>query len=89
MRFSTLLASALLFWSAGATWAQCENLFFSEAAEGSSNNKYLEIYNPTGADVDLSGYAFPSVSNAPSVVGEYEFWNAFLRVPWWRLVTCT
>ena len=77
MRFSTLLASALLFWSAGATWAQCENLFFSEAAEGSSNNKYLEIYNPTGADVDLSGYAFPSVSNAPSVVGEYEFWNAF------------
>jgi hypothetical protein len=35
MRFSTLLASALLFWSAGATWAQCENLFFSEAAEGS------------------------------------------------------
>ena len=77
MRFSTLLASALLIWSAGATWAQCENLFFSEAAEGSSNNKYLEIYNPTGADVDLSGYAFPSVSNAPSVVGEYEFWNAF------------
>ena len=77
MRFSTLLASALLFWSAGATWAQCENLFFSEAAEGSSNNKYLEIYNPTGADVDLSGYAFPSVSNAPTVVGEYEFWNAF------------
>ena len=55
MRFSTLLASALLIWSAGATWAQCENLFFSEAAEGSSNNKYLEIYNPTGADVDLSG----------------------------------
>ena len=52
-------------------------LFFSEAAEGSSNNKYLEICNPTGADVDLSGYAFPSVSNAPTVVGEYEFWNAF------------
>ena len=77
MRFSTLLASALLFWSAGATWAQCENLFFSEAAEGSSNNKYLEIYNPTDADVDLSGYAFPNVSNAPSVAGEYEFWNAF------------
>ena len=63
MRFSTLLASALLFWSAGATWAQCENLFFSEAAEGSSNNKYLEIYNPTGADVDLSGYASVSYTH--------------------------
>ena len=70
MRFSTWLASAILMWSAGTAWAQCDNLFFSEAAEGSSNNKYLEIYNPTGADVDLSGYAFPSVSNDPSVVGE-------------------
>ncbi|MEE2920086.1 MAG: lamin tail domain-containing protein, partial [Bacteroidota bacterium] len=77
MRFSTWFASAILMWSAGTAWAQCDNLFFSEAAEGSSNNKYLEIYNPTGADVDLSGYAFPSVSNAPSVAGEYEFWNTF------------
>ena len=32
-------------------------LFFSEYAEGSSNNKYLEIYNPTNEVVDLSGYA--------------------------------
>ena len=58
--------------------AQCENLFFSEAAEGSSNNKYLEIYNPTSAAVDLTGYAFPSVSNAPdNGVGNYDFWNTF------------
>ena len=52
-------------------------LFISEAAEGSSNNKYLEIYNAGTESVDLSGYAYPSVSNAPSVDGEYEFWNAF------------
>ena len=77
MRFLTSLAAFLLFWCAGTASAQCDNLFFSEAAEGSSNNKYLEIYNPTGADVDLSGYAFPNVSNAPAVVGEYEFWNTF------------
>ncbi|MDP6650851.1 MAG: lamin tail domain-containing protein, partial [Gammaproteobacteria bacterium] len=32
------------------------NLFFSEYAEGSSNNKYLEIYNGTGADVSLDQY---------------------------------
>ena len=58
--------------------AQCENLFFSEAAEGSSNNKYLEIYNPTSAAVDLTGYAFPSVSNAPdNGAGNYDFWNTF------------
>ena len=34
-----------------------ENLFFSEYIEGSSNNKVLEIYNPTGAAVDLSNYS--------------------------------
>ena len=32
------------------------DLFFSEYIEGSSNNKYLEIYNGTGATVDLSDY---------------------------------
>ncbi|MDP6853206.1 MAG: lamin tail domain-containing protein, partial [Candidatus Marinimicrobia bacterium] len=40
-----------------------DNLFFSEYAEGSSNNKYLEIYNASGADVDLSGYSLSSCSN--------------------------
>ncbi|MDC3248338.1 lamin tail domain-containing protein [Gammaproteobacteria bacterium] len=52
------------------------DLFISEYAEGSSNNKYLEIANFTGAEVALSGYALPSVGNAPDTVGEYEFWNA-------------
>ena len=53
------------------------SLFFSEYAEGSSNNKYLEIYNPGLESVDLSGYGFPSVGNAPTVPGEYEYWNEF------------
>ncbi|MBT5147082.1 MAG: hypothetical protein HOM41_00835, partial [Flavobacteriales bacterium] len=52
-------------------------LFFSGYAEGSSNNKFLEIYNPTDADIDLSGFAYPSVSNAPSTPGVHEYWNAF------------
>lgn len=52
-------------------------LFFSEYAEGSSNNKYLEIYNPSDSVVFLDNYAFPSVGNAPTVVGEYEYWNSF------------
>ena len=53
------------------------DLFFSEYAEGSSNNKYLEIYNPTSASVSLDGYALASVSNAPSTVGVHEYWKAF------------
>ena len=73
---STLTLLTVLFAAVNLSQAQC-TLFFSEYAEGSSNNKYLEIYNPTNMEVDLSGYAFPSVSNAPSVPGEYEYWNTF------------
>ncbi|MDY0214789.1 MAG: endonuclease [Bacilli bacterium] len=32
------------------------DLFISEYVEGSSNNKYIEIYNGTGQPVDLSNY---------------------------------
>jgi len=59
------------------SFSQTSGLFFSEYAEGSSNNKYLEIYNGTGATVDLSEYAFPNVTNAPAVPGQYEYWNTF------------
>ena len=52
-------------------------IFISEYAEGSSYNKYLEIYNPTGSEVDLTQYAFPSVANAPATTGQYEYWNEF------------
>ena len=54
-----------------------EDLFFSEYAEGSSNNKYLEIYNPSDTTVDLTGYAYPNVSNAPDVAGTHDWWNTF------------
>ena len=39
------------------------DLFFSEYVEGSSNNKALEIYNGTGAAVDLSMYEIWRISN--------------------------
>ncbi|MEL6806115.1 MAG: lamin tail domain-containing protein, partial [Bacteroidota bacterium] len=41
-------------WSRGGSGFA--ELFISEYVEGSSNNKYIEIYNGTGADVDLSNY---------------------------------
>lgn len=37
-------------------WSQCDELFISEYVEGNSNNKALEIYNPTNDVVDLSQY---------------------------------
>jgi predicted extracellular nuclease len=56
------LAAALLVplvFALGSARAAPTELFFSEYIEGTSNNKALEIYNGTGAPVDLgaNGYA--------------------------------
>ncbi len=39
------------------------DLFISEYIEGSSNNKALELYNPTGAALDLTGYVLTYYNN--------------------------
>lgn len=36
--------------------AQCNQIFISEVVEGWSNNKAVEIYNPTNSTVNLNGY---------------------------------
>jgi predicted extracellular nuclease len=38
--------------------AIAQSVFFSEYIEGSSNNKAVEVYNGTGADIDLANYVF-------------------------------
>lgn len=59
------------------SFLSAQTLFFSEYAEGSSNNKYLEIYNATNASIDLSGYGYPSCSNGCDVEGVFDYWNEF------------
>lgn len=54
-----------------------QDLFISEYAEGSSNNKYLEIYNPTTANVDLANYAIASVGNDPTIIDRHEYFETF------------
>ena len=39
------------------------DLFISEYVEGSSNNKAIELYNPTDAALDLTGYMVHIYSN--------------------------
>ena len=48
------------------TPTSCGDLFFSEYAEGSSNNKYIEIYNPTQNAISLSGYTVYASGNGGS-----------------------
>lgn len=48
----------------GSSFAQdCSKIFISEYVEGWSNNKALEIYNPTNQAVDLSQYFVTRYSN--------------------------
>ena len=44
------------------------DLFFSEYGEGSSNNKWIEIYNPTSAAIDLGGYKVELYTNGATAV---------------------
>jgi PKD repeat protein len=60
-RIFTLIALTALVFSSSAQ--QCTELFFSEYIEGSSNNKALEIYNPTNNIIDLSTYQIRNYSN--------------------------
>ena len=50
--------------------------FSQNTAEGSSNNKYFEIYNPTVDTVDLTNYARVN-SSSTNYNGVYEFWVDF------------
>ena len=62
--FCSLLFSTPLFSQ------DCSELFFSEYIEGSSQNKAVEIYNPTPNTIDLSAYSVERYSNGSSTVSE-------------------
>lgn len=44
------------------------DLFISEYLEGSSNNKALELFNPTGSDIDLSKYRLVRANNGSATI---------------------
>lgn len=46
-----------------------DDLYFSEYIEGSGNNKALEIFNDTGADIDLSAYEVQMYFNGNTNAG--------------------
>lgn len=61
--FNKLFMLLVLALIAGWTHAQTPDLFFSEYIEGNSNNKALEIYNPTSDTVFLENYRITMATN--------------------------
>lgn len=64
-----VLLSLGLLLSASISAQDCSELFISEYVEGWSNNKALEIYNPTDQAIDLSDYIIVRYSNGSTFAG--------------------
>ena len=79
MRTSKIvLTTLMLVCMAGVAAAQTA-VFFSEYIEGSSNNKAVEIYNGTGADLDLSRVTLDRINNGGTVAAvNYTFTGTLL-----------
>lgn len=60
---TTVLLLAASLCSAAIFSQSPADLFISEYVEGSSNNKYIEVFNGTGISVDLSDYEIHVFSN--------------------------
>ena len=71
LRLIAAAATACALVTIGGAGAAPSELFFSEYVEGSSNNKALEIYNGTGAAIDLtaSGYSVQMFFNGSAAAG--------------------
>ena len=51
--------------------------FISEYSEGSSTNRYIEIYNNSDAELPLAGYAFALSLDGADAEGTWDIWRNF------------
>ncbi len=56
----------------GGSDGAASGLYISEYSEGSSSNKYIEIYNGTGAEVNLSEYKILASNNGKGWLADRE-----------------
>ena len=71
MRFTTHILGAALLMPLFSS-AQCTDLFISEYLEGWSNNKAIEIFNPTESAVDLADYRLERYSNGATTAQDNQ-----------------
>lgn len=68
--------SLLFFVVTSMSFGQATDLYFSKYGEGSSNNKFLEIYNGTGAPVDLADYSVELYANGAATATNTQTFTA-------------
>lgn len=73
----TVIILALCTWVFGAA-AQTSELIISEYVEGWSNNKALELYNPTSSNVNLGDFRLIRYSNGVDVPPPFPEWTVTL-----------
>ena len=61
--------------------AQCNEVIISEIVEGWSNNKAVEIYNPTATAKDMTGYGLVRFSNGSASYGEITYFDGLTIQP--------
>lgn len=66
------LVSITLFFNAGLA-QDCQDLMISEVVEGWSNNKAIEIYNPTSETIDATEYGLVRFQNGSTTPGNITY----------------
>jgi len=63
----------LTFTISSLSFGQITDVYISMFGEGSSNNKFIEIYNGTDAGVDLSQYSISTCSNGCDTADQFDY----------------
>lgn len=78
---ASFMTGSITVTAAATTVTPCTEFFISEYVEGSSNNKALEIYNPTGAAKSIAGYTLALFSNGATTTTNTFVFPAGTTIP--------
>ncbi|MEQ1733851.1 MAG: lamin tail domain-containing protein [Bacteroidia bacterium] len=66
-----ILLGVLAVTSLSATAQNCSKVFISKYMRGKGNTKCIELYNPTNAPIDITGYTVSRYKNSGGTVSTY------------------